>query len=51
MQYIMLVEIDDALLDGDDSIENAASVTNEVLQYTEGTVPIEVRPLSEVISC
>lgn len=50
MRYVVVLEVDEALLDGDDSIENACSVANEVLQYTPGTEPMTVRPLSEIIA-
>lgn len=56
MQYIMVVDIDEALLEGDDSIENAANVLNDAIHEgfkasMEVTNVASVRPLSEVIAC
>lgn len=51
MQFVMVVEVDESLLNGDESIENAASLVNDALDSgTPGTVPMKVRPLSEVIA-
>lgn len=47
MKYVMLVEIDDEIMFGDDSIEIAANAVNFYL----ATPLIHVRPLSEEIAC
>lgn len=50
-RYVMVVTVDPSLLDGDESIENAAHVVNNALDLgIEGTVPPSVQPLSEVIA-
>ena len=49
--YVMIIELDDALLDGDDSIENAARIVNECLEHVEGEIPGFARPLSEIVAC
>lgn len=48
MQYVMIVEVPEESLDGDDSIESAARAVNEAFDVAE--VPFNVRPLSEVIA-
>lgn len=51
MQFVVVLDIDPAELDGDDSIEAACRYANVALDIgTEGTVPTTVRPLSEVIA-
>lgn len=52
MKYVVIVDIDSSLLEGDDSIENACNIINEALDKgSEGIVPPTVRPLSEEIAC
>lgn len=52
MQYVMIVDIDRSILEGDDSIENAARIANQAFDRgTEGVIPITVRPLSEIFPC
>jgi len=51
MLFVMVVDVDESLLDGDDTIENATRLVNDALAIsTPGVVPIEARPLSEVIA-
>lgn len=50
-QFVVVLELDEALMDGDDSIEVACRLANEALEHIEGTVPATVRPLSEIIAC
>jgi len=56
MQYVVILEINENELDGDDSIENACSIANHtftILQRNSALpdgAPITVRPLSEVIA-
>lgn len=55
MQYVVLLDIDDTELDGDDSIENACRLANGPLGQPIGTTindgVMRVRPLSEVLPC
>ncbi len=52
MQYVVVLTIDEAELEGDDAIENACRIANEALDRgTRGVVPTQIRPLSEVIAC
>lgn len=52
MRFVVVLEIDDAELDGDYDIDKACHVANIALDKgTEGTVPTTVRPLSEIIAC
>lgn len=53
MQYVMLVEVPEQWLDGDDSIENATRVVNMQLRVspTPSSLEVNVRPLSEVLAC
>lgn len=48
MQYVMVVDWPDDLVEGDDSIEAVASDINELLSFFGS--PLTVRPLSEVIA-
>ena len=58
MQYVMIVDVPEDILDGDDSIENAAACINHDLTHwadillpgSETASIITVRPLSEVIA-
>jgi len=52
MQFVVVLDVDERILDGDDSIENACSNANKALRYWQGTEDAEmrVRPLSEVIA-
>ena len=59
MQYVVILEIDDSLLDGDESVEVACYEANRRISQ-HGFVSrllsshydeIRVRPLSEVIAC
>ena len=52
MQYVMVIDIPEEELEGDESIENAARYVQVALDVgAEGTVPPQVRPLSEIIAC
>jgi hypothetical protein len=50
MQYVVVLDIPEDDLNGDESIENACSITREALEGEAGPY-ITVRPLSEVIAC
>jgi len=54
MQYVVVLDIDEAFLDGDDSIEAACRLVTTSFEHTfyydDKTTP-SVRPLSEVIAC
>ena len=53
MQYVVVLEINENELDGDDSIENACRIANHTLAamtVLPDNEPITVRPLSEVIA-
>ncbi len=50
MQFVVVLNIADDTLTGDQSIENACEIVNKSI--SRGTpVPAGVRPLSEVIAC
>lgn len=51
-QYVVILNIDAAELNGDESVENACRHANVALDLgTEGTVPTNIQPLSETIAC
>lgn len=56
MKYVMTVEIDDELLEGDESIEHAVSTLYEILDagtraLYDINAAVTIRPLSEEIAC
>lgn len=59
MQYVLVLDINDALVDSDDSIEVAARTVSEIIDHdplhgwgsSVAAGLISVRPLSEILAC